>query len=49
MDTDGNGIGDLPDITEKPDYIKPLGVTPFGLILCLSPVGLTGNMMSLIL
>ena len=26
MDTDGNGIGDLPGITSKLDYIKSIGV-----------------------
>lgn len=26
MDTDGNGIGDLPGITSRLDYIKSLGV-----------------------
>ena len=26
MDTDGNGIGDLPGITSKLDYIRSIGV-----------------------
>ena len=34
MDTDGNGIGDLPGITQKLDYIKSLGVNA----LWLNPV-----------
>ena len=34
MDTDGNGIGDLPGITSKLDYIKSLGVNA----LWLNPV-----------
>ena len=34
MDSDGNGIGDLPGITSKLDYIKSLGVNA----LCLNPI-----------
>ena len=34
MDTDGNGIGDLPGITSRLDYIKSLGVD----VLWLNPV-----------
>ena len=34
MDTDGNGIGDLPGITSKLDYIKSLGVNALWINPC---------------
>ena len=46
MDTDGNGIGDLPGITSKLDYIKSLGVNALGSIRSLSRDGLMVAMMS---
>jgi hypothetical protein len=39
MDTDGNGIGDLPGITSKLDYIKSLGVNA----LWLNPIFESGS------
>lgn len=46
MDTDGNGIGDLPGITSKLDYIKSLGVNALWLNPILSRDGLMVAMMS---
>jgi maltose alpha-D-glucosyltransferase/alpha-amylase len=41
MDSDGNGIGDLPGITSKLDYIQSLGVNAIWLNQSLNPDGLT--------
>lgn len=43
MDTDGNGIGDLPGITSKLDYIKSLGVNA----LWLNPIFESGLMVAM--
>ena len=38
MDSDGNGIGDLPGITSKLDYLQSLGITA----LWLNPIYVSG-------
>jgi maltose alpha-D-glucosyltransferase/alpha-amylase len=38
QDSDGNGIGDIPGITSRLDYIKSLGVTA----IWLNPVYVSG-------
>ena len=47
QDSDGNGIGDLKGIHSRLDYIRSIGVTPFGSALFSLPNSRTADTTSL--